>query len=143
MPINKTFHVENEAALAGVAAQIAPLVAHGAIVALEGNLGAGKTAFARALIRHLTGKPDLDVPSPTFTLLQTYEANGIPIWHFDFYRLKHPEEVFELGWEDALASGGILLLEWAERIGPLLPSSVMHIVLTPDGATSRTLEVRA
>lgn len=127
--------------MAEVAAELAPLLAHGAMVALEGNLGAGKTALARALIRHITGNPGLDVPSPTFTLLQTYETSNLPVWHFDFYRLKHPEEVFELGWEDALASGGIILMEWAERIGPLLPSSVMHVAITPEANGSRKVGI--
>lgn len=129
--------------MAPLAADLAPLLAHGAIVALEGNLGAGKTSLARALIRHLTGRPALDVPSPTFTLLQTYDSDYGAIWHFDFYRLKHPEEVYELGWEDAMSSGGILILEWAERIGPLLPPSVMRIVITPNDDASREVKVSA
>lgn len=128
--------------MAAVAAEIAPLVAHGAIVSLEGDLGAGKTALARALIRHLTGDPTLEVPSPTFTLLQTYDAGGVPVWHFDFYRLKLPDDVYELGWEDALASGGLLLLEWAQRIAPLLPPGVMRVMITPEGE-GRKIEVRA
>lgn len=127
--------------MAAVAAGLAPLFAHGAIVALEGDLGAGKTALARALIRELTGDATLDVPSPTFTLLQVYDAPTGEIWHFDFYRLKHPEEVFELGWEDALAGGGLLLLEWAERIGPLLPPTRTHIVITPQSNGHRRVEV--
>jgi tRNA threonylcarbamoyl adenosine modification protein YjeE len=146
MPINKVFHVENEAGLAAIAAELAPLFAGGAIVALEGNLGAGKTALSRALIREITGNPALDVPSPTFTLVQTYDAPpgkmGGEIWHFDFYRLKHPEEVFELGWEDALAGGGLLLMEWAERIGPLLPQMRTTITITPQDNGTRTIEVR-
>lgn len=129
--------------MAEVAAQLAPIFAKGAIVALEGDLGAGKTALSRALIRHLTGDPALDVPSPTFTLLQTYDAPMGEIWHFDFYRLRHPEEVFELGWEDALAGGGLLLLEWAERIGPLLPPTVTHVVITPQKDGTRKIQVHA
>ena len=129
--------------MAAVAADLAPLLAHGAIVALEGNLGAGKTALARALMRYFTGIPALDVPSPTFTLLQAYEAPVGTLWHFDFYRLKHPEEVYELGWEDAMASGGILILEWAERIGPLLPPTLMHVVITPKDDGARDVKVYA
>lgn len=142
MPINKVFHVENEAGLAAIAAELAPLFAGGAVVALEGNLGAGKTALSRALIREITGNTELDVPSPTFTLVQTYDAPMGEIWHFDFYRLKHPEEVFELGWEDALAGGGLLLMEWAERIGPLLPQMRTTITITPQDNGARTIEVR-
>lgn len=129
-----------------VAAEMAPLMQPstrmGAILSLEGNLGAGKTSLARALIRKLTNNPDLDVPSPTFTLLQTYDAGDTHIWHFDFYRLKHPEEVFELGWEDALASKGIIIMEWAERIGPLLPPMpIMRINITPQPDGTRFVEL--
>lgn len=126
-----------------VAAELAPLMKPGAILALEGNLGAGKTSLARALIRKLMNKPDMDVPSPTFTLLQTYDTNDATIWHFDFYRLKHPEEVFEIGWEDALASKGIILMEWAERIGPLLPPvPIMHVTITPQKDGTRLVELK-
>lgn len=143
MPINKVFHVENEAGMSEVADALAPHLTGGGILALEGNLGAGKTALARALIRKLTGSPDLDVPSPTFTLVQTYDTNAAPIWHFDFYRLKNPEEVFELGWEDALAHGGVIIMEWAERIGPLLPRVMTHIVITPQDNGARKVEIKA
>lgn len=129
--------------MTAVAAEMAPLLAEGGLVALEGNLGAGKTSLARALIRHMSGNADMDVPSPTFTLLQTYDTADLPIWHFDFYRLKHPEEVFELGWEDALSEGGLVLMEWAERIGPLLPPNLIHIVITPKDDGSRLIEMRA
>lgn len=125
-----------------VAADLAPLMQDGAILALEGNLGAGKTCLARALIRKIAGSPDMDVPSPTFTLLQTYDTHIGTIWHFDFYRLKHPEEVFELGWEEALASKGIIIMEWAERIAPLLlPMPVMNVVITPQADGTRNIEV--
>lgn len=128
--------------MTSVAADLAPLFAKGAVVALEGDLGAGKTALARALIRIYMNDPNLEVPSPTFTLLQTYDSPHGPIWHFDLYRLKHPEEVFELGWEDALASYGIILIEWAEKMGPLLLNPITHITITPQNDNSRKVEVR-
>jgi tRNA threonylcarbamoyladenosine biosynthesis protein TsaE len=127
--------------MADVAVELAPIFRHGAIIALEGDLGAGKTAFARALIRNLSGDPALDVPSPTFTLVQTYDSAAGPIWHFDFYRLKHPEEVFELGWEDAISDGGIIIMEWAQRIAPLLPQAMTNITITPQPDGIRILEV--
>ncbi len=131
MPFAKLFHATTEADMPGIAADIAAHLAPGMLVALEGNLGAGKSTLARALIRHLAADPALDVPSPTFTLVQTYDTPAMPVWHFDFYRLKSPDEIFELGWEDALASKALLLMEWAERIGPYLPQNTLHIVITP------------
>lgn len=106
-------------ATARLAAALARLLRAGDVVALEGDLGAGKTAFARALIRKLTAR-DEEVPSPTFTLVQTYEAPEFDIWHFDLYRLEKPEDAFELGIEDAMADG-VTLIEWPGRLGPWLP----------------------
>lgn len=143
MHFNKDFHIDAESALPGVAAALTPLMTQGAIISLEGDLGAGKTALARALIRHLSQDENTVVPSPTFTLVQTYETTAGPIWHFDLYRLKSPEEVYEIGWEDALAGNGILLIEWAERIAPLLPPDVTRIRLTPQPDGSRRIQVIA
>lgn len=110
-----------EAETAAFAAKLAPKMKPGAVLLLQGDLGAGKTVFARALIRALSGDPALDVPSPTFTLVQTYDTPAGMVWHFDLYRLKDPEEIFELGWEEALAEG-IVLVEWPERLGPHVPA---------------------
>lgn len=107
-------------ATAKLAAALAPLLRAGDVVALEGDLGAGKTAFARALIRELTGSGDEEVPSPTFTLVQTYEAPEFDIWHFDLYRLEKPEDAFELGIEDAMAEA-VTLIEWPDRLRRYLP----------------------
>ncbi len=98
---------------------------------LQGELGAGKSLFTRALIRALTGTPDLEVPSPTFTLLQTYETPHGPLYHFDLYRLEHPDEIYELGWEDAIADG-IVCAEWPERLGPLTPEDHIRIKIDID-----------
>lgn len=99
------------------------------IIFLEGSLGAGKTVFARALIRTLCGEDALEVISPTFTLVQSYEAAIGEIYHFDLYRIEDPEEIFELGWEDALAEG-IAIVEWAERLGPYKPKPTLDIILS-------------
>lgn len=115
---------ENETA--ETAATLAASLHPGDFLALHGDLGAGKTVFARSLIRTLTGNPMQEVPSPTFTLVQIYENGKAPLWHFDFYRIKDPEEIFELGWEEALA-GGIVLVEWPERAKTLLPPERLDI----------------
>lgn len=95
------------------------------IIALWGTLGMGKTVFAKAVIQELTGRKE-DVPSPTFTLLQTYDTPLGEVFHFDFYRLKNPEEAYEIGIEDAFESG-ISLIEWPEKIGKLLPKRAINI----------------
>lgn len=113
------------------AAALAPLLRPRDVVFLEGTLGMGKSVFARALIRTLCGQPDLDVPSPTFTLVQTYDTAAGPLWHFDLYRIRDPEEIYELGWEDA-RSEGIVLVEWASKLTPgLAPRDRLEIGLTP------------
>ena len=103
------------------------------IIALWGTLGMGKTVFARSVIQELTGRQE-EVPSPTFTLLQTYDTSLGELFHFDFYRLKNPEEAYEIGIEDAFESG-ICLIEWPEKIVPLLPKHTINVYfkMTPDG----------
>lgn len=112
--------------------QIAKLAQAGDFIALFGDLGAGKTTFSRAFIREAT-QSDIDVASPTFTLVQTYEANGITIWHFDLYRLEHPDELMELGMDDAI--DGVTLVEWPERMGDALPMARLDVTLqfSPEG----------
>lgn len=111
-----------------LAARLARMAKPGDVLALSGDLGAGKTEFARAFIRALT-EPDEDVPSPTFTLVQTYESTRGEIWHFDLYRLDSPDEAFELGIEDAFHDA-ISLIEWPERLGPHLPRGRLGVHLT-------------
>jgi tRNA threonylcarbamoyladenosine biosynthesis protein TsaE len=120
--------LEDEAATAALAARVGSLLRPGDMVALRGDLGAGKTAFARALIQSL-GDPDDEVPSPTFTLVQTYETPAGSIWHFDLYRLSGPDEVIELGWDEVRADG-IALVEWPDRLGSLLPADRLDIQIT-------------
>lgn len=102
----------------------------GDVVGLAGALGAGKTAFARALIQAM-GEPG-EVPSPTFTLVQIYDCGAVPIWHFDLYRIEAPEEAYELAIEDAFAQA-ISLIEWPGRLGHLMPANWLEITL---GATA-------
>ena len=116
----------DEAATARLAARIAARAVPGDVIALQGDLGAGKTAFARAFIRARGGGEE--VPSPTFTLVQVYRPGPAAIWHFDLYRLRSPEEAWELGIEDAFRDG-ISLIEWPDRLGPLLPGHRLDIAL--------------
>ena len=99
------------------------------IILLNGNLGMGKTVFARALIRALCDNPDLEVVSPTFTLLQTYESPNFDIHHYDLYRIEDPDEILELGWEDSLHDG-ITIVEWPERLGAYKPSQYLDITIS-------------
>jgi tRNA threonylcarbamoyladenosine biosynthesis protein TsaE len=131
----------DEAATAVFAARISALAAAGDIIALKGDLGAGKTSFAREFIRARGGVEE--VPSPTFTLVQVYEIGCVAIWHFDLYRLESPEEAWELGIEDAF-SEGISLIEWPERLGALLPRRRLEIeLLFGDRPTARRALIAA
>src|SRR5213078_4211400 len=105
----------DEAATAALATRLARLVGRGDVIALKGELGAGKTSFARAFIRARAGH-DEEVPSPTFTLVQPYELPDLTIWHFDGYRLRQPEEAWDLGIEDAFRDG-VSLIEWPGGLG--------------------------
>ncbi len=140
-----TLTLANEAATRALAARLAGLARRGDVIALSGDLGVGKTTFARAFINALprpgAAEPSPEeVPSPTFTLVQTYDRAPAPVWHFDLYRLGAPEEAYELGLEEALAEA-ISLVEWPERLGPLLPAARLEVALafgkTPDERLAR------
>jgi tRNA threonylcarbamoyladenosine biosynthesis protein TsaE len=116
-----------------LAARLGP----GDCVLLDGPIGAGKTHLARAIIRARLGRME-DVPSPTFTLVQTYDAGDVEIWHADLYRLSHPDEVLELGLDDAL-DHAICLIEWPDRMGSLLPPGAIRITLSTEGEGRRAV----
>lgn len=128
MPTFSLF-LPDEAATERLGAALAARLRPRDVVALEGGLGAGKTTLARAILRAAAGDPSLIVPSPTFTLVEVYETVRGSYWHFDLYRLEEPEQVFELGWEEARVEG-VALVEWAERLGPLLPRERLTISLS-------------
>lgn len=122
------------AATHALARRLAGLARPGDTIALSGDLGAGKTEWARAFVRARLGRPDEEVPSPTFTLVQIYGDGDGEIWHADLYRLTHPDEALELGLEDALGHA-LVVLEWPERIARLLPRDRLDIAFTlTDGA---------
>ncbi|GAB4194409.1 MAG: tRNA (adenosine(37)-N6)-threonylcarbamoyltransferase complex ATPase subunit type 1 TsaE [Thalassobaculales bacterium] len=133
-----TIALPDESATRRLAALIARQARPGDVIALEGPLGAGKTAFARGFIQALPGGEGEEVPSPTFTLAQSYDLPGGPVWHFDLYRLARPEDALELGIEDAFAEA-VTLIEWPERLGPLLPARRLRVVLAPSGAGRQAL----
>ena len=130
----------DEAATAALATRLARLVRRGDVIALKGELGAGKTSFARAFIRARAGHDEV-VPSPTFTLMQVYELPDLSIWHFDGYRLRDPEEGWELGIEDAFRDG-VSLIEWPERFGPLIPQRRLEITFEHRGSHGAAAEAR-
>ena len=127
----------DEEATALLGEDIAAALQPGNVVALKGDLGAGKTTLARALVRALAADPTLEVPSPTFTLVQAYETR-LPVAHFDLYRVGSPAELDELGFSDA-AADGVVLIEWPERAGDRLPADAIVVELTQlgDGRVAR------
>ena len=131
-------------ATAALARWIAPQLAMGDCLLLPGPIGAGKTHFARALIRHLLAAQGLaeEVPSPTFTLVQTYQAGALEIWHCDLYRLSSPHEALELGLDDAFQTA-LCLVEWPDRLGSLTPEGALTLRLDPLADDSRALTASA
>ncbi|MBC4015694.1 tRNA (adenosine(37)-N6)-threonylcarbamoyltransferase complex ATPase subunit type 1 TsaE [Siccirubricoccus deserti] len=125
-----TLALPDLAATGRLAARLAPAARPGDALLLDGPLGAGKSAFARAFLRAATGDPRLEVPSPSFTLVQSYDLpGGVQAHHYDLYRLAGPAEIAELGWEEARQD--IVLVEWPDRLGPLAPDDALRITLAP------------
>lgn len=118
----------SEEKTSSLAQKVALLSQKGDVFALFGTLGMGKSVFARAFVQRLCGKTE--VPSPTFTLVQMYDAPDFEIYHFDLYRLKSAEEIFELGIEEAMYEG-VCLIEWPEKMGGYLPRKAIKINITP------------
>lgn len=129
---------------AELAAAFARLVRPGDVFLLSGQIGAGKTHFTRSLIQArlaYADRPVEDVPSPTFTLVQTYEVDGFEIWHADLYRLTHPDEVEELGLFDAF-DNAVCLIEWPDRLGDLAPSKAIGMNFSvPDDPETRIVDL--
>lgn len=130
----------SEAATARLGAAIAARARPGDAILLAGPFGAGKTALARAVLRAATGDPALVVPSPSFTLVQTYPLpGGATAWHYDLWRVADEGELAELGWDEARA--GIVLVEWPERLGSLAPEDALTVTLAPVPGDAEAREV--
>jgi tRNA threonylcarbamoyladenosine biosynthesis protein TsaE len=125
-----TIDLPNEAATTTLGARLGHAALPGDVIALVGDLGAGKTTLARGLIRELAGA-ETEAPSPTFTLVQAYASPRFAIWHFDLYRLNDPAEARELGLEEAV--DGLALIEWPERLGRDLPHARLEVRLSFSG----------
>lgn len=141
--MGQIFKSISEQQTADIAAQIAKSAKGGDVYLLDAPMGAGKTAFARGFIRALCGV-GIDVPSPTYTLVQTYELGNKTLFHYDLYRLKSHQEIFDIGWEDSVGQpNSICLIEWPGRAGGFLPRRAKHIdIRIMAGENMRQIEVR-
>jgi tRNA threonylcarbamoyladenosine biosynthesis protein TsaE len=132
--------VTDQAGTEALAATIAAHIRPGDAILLEGPLGAGKSTFARALIRSACRAPALDVPSPSYTLVQTYEAPHIRLHHFDLWRLDGPDGLAELGWDDA--SADVVIVEWPDRLQTLRPAHALLLSFAPHGEDTREITIK-
>jgi tRNA threonylcarbamoyladenosine biosynthesis protein TsaE len=131
--------VTDQAGTEALAAAIAPKLRAGDAILLEGPLGAGKSTFARALIRAACQAPALDVPSPSYTLVQTYEAPHLLLHHFDLWRLDGPDALAELGWDDALAD--VVIVEWPDRLQTLRPAHFLLLTFALHDENTREITI--
>ena len=134
------FSAATEDETAALAASLAAKARPGDVILLAGPLGAGKTVFARGFIRALAGDPTLEIPSPSFTLVQIYETTAAKIWHFDLWRLDGPGGLAELGCDDARRD--VVLVEWPDRLAALTPPDALRVVLQVAGEGRRVAELQ-
>ncbi len=126
--------LRNEEATRAFGAKLAHLLRPGDVVLLSGDLGAGKSTLARGAISAIAGVDD--APSPTFTFVETYETPDFLLWHFDLYRLEQPSDVWELGFEEALEDG-VVLIEWPEQAAALMPEGALVLRMDVEGDVCR------
>ena len=129
----------NEMETVALGRQIGRLLHRGDCVALEGALGCGKTTLVRGVMREISA--EREIPSPSFTIVQSYQTEALPLWHVDLYRIASPDEILELGLEEA--EEGALFLEWPERMGRALPAARLHIRFTIEKDERRDVLITA
>jgi tRNA threonylcarbamoyladenosine biosynthesis protein TsaE len=139
--MEETFKTANEEETIALAARFAKRLTPGSVIALQGELGAGKTRFAKGIARGL-GIDEHLIDSPTFTLLQEYRTrDGSELFHFDFYRIESVEEALEIGVEEYFYGEGISLVEWPDRVTELLPDDTIHVFIEVSGRKERTISL--
>lgn len=126
----QTVSLNNETDMLAFGAKLIGQLSAGQTVCLTGGLGAGKTTLARGMIQSVLG--DIEVPSPTYTLVQTYDMSDFELWHCDMYRLEKPEDGYELGLIDAFEEA-LCLIEWPDKLGDLIPEDALSIDIQFDG----------
>lgn len=136
MSVPVIIRLSDLAATEALARRLASAAQAGDCILLEGPLGAGKTAFARAFLRAASDDPAMEVPSPSFTLVQIYDTKIGPVFHYDLWRLDGSDSLSELDWEDAL--DGVVLVEWPDRLGALRPANALTITLQLQEGEART-----
>ncbi len=135
----RQFYTRNESETRQVAAALAGQLRPGQVLCLRGELGVGKTVFAQGLCAALgICEP---VSSPTFTLVNEYEGTDFSVYHFDLYRIEEPEELYEIGFEEMVSGNAVVLMEWPERAGALLPAGRTEILLEREGEDGRRITV--
>lgn len=120
--------------------RLAERLVSGSVLALSGDLGAGKTHFAKGVVEALGADPSA-VTSPTFTLVHEYRGGRLPVFHFDFYRLDAASELLQIGWDDFLNEDGVLLVEWADRFPEVFPEGSIRVRFTIGEGNQRVLEI--
>ena len=133
-----SLHTKSSAETVELGARLGRLLAPGDFIALVGELGAGKTQFAKGIALGLEVDPGTPVTSPTYTILNIYQGR-LPLYHFDLYRLHGPEEVEDLGFEEYFSGDGACVVEWAERLGEEMPAQVLTVSLSHAGADERSV----
>ncbi|MBR5236143.1 MAG: tRNA (adenosine(37)-N6)-threonylcarbamoyltransferase complex ATPase subunit type 1 TsaE [Clostridia bacterium] len=133
----REFVTESEQETREVAVSLAKKLLPGHVLCLRGELGVGKTVFAQGLCAQLGIREP--VSSPTFTLVNEYEGEGCRVFHFDLYRIEEPEELYEIGFEEMISSDAIVLIEWPEQAGELLPSARLDITIERMGENGRRI----
>ncbi|RRH77987.1 tRNA (adenosine(37)-N6)-threonylcarbamoyltransferase complex ATPase subunit type 1 TsaE [Falsigemmobacter faecalis] len=137
-PASLTLLLPDAAATTRLGAALSEVIGPGDVLLLDGPIGSGKTHLSRALIHAALAREGRfeDVPSPTFTLVQVYETAAFEIWHADLYRLGHPQEVIELGLDEAMQQA-VCLIEWPDRLGDLTPPQALHLTWAAEGEGRR------